>query len=328
MAPLPPLRHETWLMAEHPALRHAVPWLPLAHVPTPVEPCTPIRDYLGRDGVWIKRDDLLSPLYGGNKVRRFEHLLASAREHGASHILTVGGLGSTQVIAASVHGTRLGFQVTSVLFDQPVTAFVRRALQTSVAAGGRLVHGGSYASTVRRFWTAYAENRQPYVIAPGAFGPVANLGYVDAMFELAGQVERKEMPRPDVIVVAAGSGATLAALALGAAMLRWSTLLVGVRITDLLACNRATVRLQLEGTARTLAALSPRFSRRALPPPHFALDHRAVGQGYGHPTDDAVAAALQLQTLTGAPSDSTYTGKALGALPRYQAMLQRAGIAP
>jgi 1-aminocyclopropane-1-carboxylate deaminase/D-cysteine desulfhydrase-like pyridoxal-dependent ACC family enzyme len=39
------------------------------------------------------------------------------------------------------------------------------------------------------------------VINPGAASPRANLGYVDAMLELAAQVDRGEMPRPDVIVL-------------------------------------------------------------------------------------------------------------------------------
>ena len=76
----PALRTETALMAEYPDLARSVPWVALAHVPTPVEPCTAIADYLGRGDVWVKRDDLISPIYGGNKVRRYELVL-----DGASH---------------------------------------------------------------------------------------------------------------------------------------------------------------------------------------------------------------------------------------------------
>ena len=171
-------------MAEAPELAGVVPWRPLVHAPTPVEPATAAEPYLGRDGVWIKRDDLVSPVYGGNKVRRFEHLLADAEARGARELVTVGGLASTQVIATVLFGVAAGFDVTAVLFDQPVTSFVRRALLTDAAGGAKLVYGGGYARTAWRTLRAVSRSSKPYFIAPGASGAMANLGYVDAMLEL------------------------------------------------------------------------------------------------------------------------------------------------
>ena len=75
-----------------PDLGRGVPWTPLAHVPTPVEPCDAIAPWLGRSGITMKRDDLVSPLYGGNKIRRYEFLLADARAKGADRLVTAGGL--------------------------------------------------------------------------------------------------------------------------------------------------------------------------------------------------------------------------------------------
>src|SRR5690242_1410844 len=91
-SPLAKGRTEPRLFAELPELARAVPFLPLVHGPTPVERCTNIAAFLGRDDVWMKRDDLASPLFGGNKIRRFEHILAHAKERGARELITVGGL--------------------------------------------------------------------------------------------------------------------------------------------------------------------------------------------------------------------------------------------
>jgi len=310
----PALRTETALMAEYPDLARSVPWLALAHVPTPVEPCTAIADYLGRGDVWVKRDDLISPIYGGNKVRRYEHLLADAQARGATRLVTAGGLGSTQVLATILLGRSLGFDVSAALFDQPATSFARKTLLAGVSSGGRLLYGGGYVMTAARAWGAYRDAERPYLILPGASTAMANLGYVDAMLELAEQVRRGEMPRPDRIVVAAGSAGTLVGLSLGAAMLRWPTIVVGVRITDLLACNRVTVRVLLAGTARFLARHARGFARSELSTPRFELDHRRVGGGYGHPTQEAIAAVAQVERLSGMPGEVTYTGKALVAL--------------
>lgn len=293
-----------------PALR--VPWIRLFDAPTPVETCDAIAPYLGRSGVFMKRDDLISPLYGGNKVRRYEYVLAEAKARGAKRLVTVGGLGSTQVLATALFGRELGFEVEAVLFDQPVTDFVRTSLRSFVAAGARLVYGGGYARTAWYALRAWRAARDAYFIFPGAPNPRANLGYVDAMLELGEQVARGEAPRPDAIVLPTGSSGTLAALALGAAYLGWPTEVVGVRITSALACNRATVSAIVAATDRFLARdprWSPQRSRA-----RWSLWGGAVGKGYGYPTAEAVEGAAQLATLTGAAGEVTYSGKALAGL--------------
>jgi D-cysteine desulfhydrase len=300
-----------------------LPFLPLAHVPTPVERATALAPYLGRDDVWMKRDDLASPIYGGNKVRRYELVLADARAKGARSIVTAGGLASTQVTATALFGRELGLPVHVVLFDQPVTRFAREALLADAEAGAHLIHGGGYA------WTAYLVARElrrhegSYLILPGAPDPLSNLGYVDAMLELADQVERGELPRPDVIVLPTGSSGTLAALAIGASWLGWPTEIVGVRITAAIACNRLTVGAIIAATERFLTRRSPTFARRRRARPLYRLLGDAIGPGYGEPTPAAIDGAAWVERLIGAPGEVTYSGKALVGLrtvardPRY-----------
>ncbi len=294
-----------------PAMRDAIPWRPLCHVPTPVERITALPFARDHGRVWAKRDDRISPVYGGNKVRRFEFLFADFEARGARRIVTAGGAASTQVTATARFGEALGIPVTAVLFDQPATHFLHEALLSNAAAGAELIDGGGYARTVWRTWRALARDPQSALLMPGASGPRANLGYLDAMLELDAQVRDGAMPRPDVIVVPAGSSGTLAALSLGAAWLGWSTEIVGVRITALAACNRVSVGLVQRATQRLLA----RFDRHAtLLRPRFTLFHKAIGPGYGAPTPEAIAGIEQVRTLTGLPGEVTYSGKALAAL--------------
>ncbi|WP_437283275.1 pyridoxal-phosphate dependent enzyme [Sorangium sp. So ce375] len=313
-SPTLPASRELPLFAELPELAGQVPWRPLAHAPTPVVPCGAIEGYLGRGGVWIKRDDLSSPLYGGNKVRRFEFLLADAERRGARTLVTVGGLASTQVTATALFGRALGFAVTAVLFDQPISRFGRSALLADAASGAELVHGGGYATTAFRAIRALRRADRPYFILPGASSALPCLGYVDAMLELAEQVRRGEAPRPDRIIVPSGTGGTLAGLALGAAVLGWPTTIVGVRITDRIASNRTIVRYEIGSMKRLLARRAPRFARRRLPPVRFEIDHRAVGPGYGMPTPASLAAIPEVERLIGVPGEVTYSAKALAAL--------------
>jgi D-cysteine desulfhydrase len=307
-----PARREPPLFDEFPRLRDVVPWRPIVHAPTPAEPC--VSPWIGRDGVFHKRDDRVSPLYGGNKVRRFEYLFADAERRGARSLVTVGGLASTQVMATILFGRRFGFAVHTVLFDQPVTSFARSAVLTDVAGGGHVVRGGGYVATTVRTFLAYRRAERPYLILPGASSPLACLGYVDAMLELGEQVRRGEVPRPDVIVVPAGSGGTLAGLAVGAAILRWPTEVIGVRITELLACNRATLRLRIRATTRFLEKHAGRSLGLRWGDARFSLYHGAIGRGYGHATPDAIAAIPEVERLTGVPGEVTYSGKGLSGL--------------
>jgi D-cysteine desulfhydrase len=313
--PIPiPASRERPLVAELPEIGRDVPWKALVNAPTKVEPCDAIAAFLGRGGVFHKRDDQVSPLYGGNKVRRFEYLLADAEARGSKHLVTVGGLASTQVMATILFGRGAGFDVTAVLFDQPVTRFAREALLTGAAGGGNLVHGGGYATTALRTIQAFRRVERPYLILPGASNPLALLGYVDAMLELGEQVRRGEAPKPDVIVVPAGSGGTLAALAVGAAILKWDVLITGVRITDFIACNRVTVGFLGGALRRFLGRRAPAAKGIRMDRVRVAIHHGAIGRGYGYATPAAIAAVPEVERLIGVPGEITYSGKGLVGL--------------
>jgi hypothetical protein len=64
---------------------------------------------------YVKREDLIHPSYGGNKVRTLQHMLGvleARRDRGSKacrHIVSLGSGGSNQVIATVVHGNKLGW---------------------------------------------------------------------------------------------------------------------------------------------------------------------------------------------------------------------------
>lgn len=295
------------------------PLVPIAARPTPVEILP------GHDArVWVKRDDLVSPLYGGNKVRRWEWLLGEAKDRGVETLITVGGLGSTQVTSLTAHGTANGFDVVGVLFDQPWSPFVDEALSLDERFGARTVRAGGYARTALRTISEVLRSRRRLVVAPGASGPLLNVAYVDALLELARQVERGELPRPDRIVVACGSGGTTVGLAVGAAILGWPTKIVGVRITDLLVSNPLTLRAFALATTRLLRSEGLR-TRRTLRA-RIEMDHRFIGGGYGFSTPEAETGARTFEALFGSPGEITYSGKALAALERITAEHPRDNI--
>ena len=310
----PAQRRAPALFTAFPALREQIPFLPLAHAPTPVTRLDALASYLGRDDVWMKRDDLASPLYGGNKIRRYEFVLADAIARGAKRVVTAGGIASTQVMATATFCQALDLELTAVLFDQDLTRFAQQALRVNASAGARLVRGGGYAPTALRLLGTLARQRDAYFIAPGASHALANIGYVDAMLELAAQVAQGLCPRPDVIVVPTGSAGTLAALAVGAAHLGWDTEVVGARIATLLVTNGFTVRGRIRATAGFLARRAGDFSLKTAP--RWRLDHGVIGGGYGVPTEESVANIARVRSVLGVDGEVTYSGKSLAALRR------------
>jgi D-cysteine desulfhydrase len=160
--------------------------------------------------------------------------------------------------------------------------------------------------------TDWRRLRPPYFLTVGGSSPLGALGYVEAALELAGQVERGELPRPGQIVVALGSGGTAAGLALGLALADLDTSLVAVQVNDRFPRDRRRI-IRLARRARRVLA------RRGANPPSVAIgrclrvEQRWLGAGYGHPTPEGER-AQELARGEQVELEPVYTAKAMAAL--------------
>ncbi|MDB4940510.1 MAG: Bifunctional protein: zinc-containing alcohol dehydrogenase [Labilithrix sp.] len=273
--------------------------------PTPVERVASLSTHRGT--LWVKRDDLTSPVYGGNKVRKLELLLAAARAAGRSKLLTIGAAGSHQVVATAVYGKQQGFRVEAVLVGQPHSPHAEENLRVALAHG--LVATVSPAWALAPPLLATRWERDAYFIRLGGSSPLATRGFVAAGRELAAQVRAGELPEPDVIVVAVGSGGTAAGLALGLEEAGLATRILGVAVSPpaplLLHLARRLVAqtASLEGLSRAVAS---RAEKR------IEITGRWIGKGYGHETEEG-RRALATGARAGLTLDGTYTAKAFAA---------------
>ena len=83
--------------------------MPLGQFPTPVEKLTNLGKHLGLESLWIKRDDLSGELYGGNKVRTLEFILAEAKKRRADLLIAYSALGSNWPLACVVYAKLQGW---------------------------------------------------------------------------------------------------------------------------------------------------------------------------------------------------------------------------
>jgi D-cysteine desulfhydrase len=285
-----------------PRLGDLVPFIPLADgIPTPVHQLT--------ERLWVQRDDLTDSRYGGNKVRKLEHLLAIAVRRGGP-ILTAGAIGSHHVVATAVHAQRLGLAVEAVRFPQPVTPHVEAMRAQAEALGVRFTEASSSTLMpvmLAKRWAQLAPQGGT-LITPGGSTPIGVLGYVGAGLELVGGFELNGWPEPDEVVVALGSGGSSVGLAIGLAMGGWRrATVVAVRVADAIVTNTPVLR-GIETGVRSLLAIG------GVRPPaaRWRIDTRWFGDGYGHPTVAGAAAAERAAEL-GLHSEPTYTAKALAA---------------
>jgi 1-aminocyclopropane-1-carboxylate deaminase/D-cysteine desulfhydrase-like pyridoxal-dependent ACC family enzyme len=275
----------------------------LGDYPTPVERLSGV----GAPGVdlWVKRDDLTSPVYGGNKVRKLEYVLGDARAKGKTRLLTAGAVGSHHVLATATFGRREGFRVGAVLIPQPRTPHAATNLRAELAQGLEAWPSAQAAvplAIARRF------ARGTYFVQVGGSSVLGAMGYVDGARELAAQIRAGQMPVPDLVVVTLGSGGTAAGLAAGFELEDLPTRILGVTVVD----PPQVFAAYTHHLARRCVVLAGGKTTRARMAARLATTTRFLGRGYGHPTDEGMH-ATERAAAAGLVLDPTYTAKAFAA---------------
>lgn len=304
-----------------PSVDRALPRVRLGEWPTPIEA------HGLRDALWVKREDLSSPFYGGNKVRCLEPVFGALEARGVQRAHATGAWGSNQAVALAIHGARRGLATGAVLFPQPPSRAaadnLRALLATDCAA--RLL------PSIAAFPWVYAAMRRrgEVMIPPGAAVPLGAIGHVAGALEVARSVAAGELPAPRHVVLAVGSTCTTAGLLVGFAVA--ARLGVGfttpprvhaVRVTPWpVTARRRIVGLAL-GAARLLARLGgPDVADRAALSAGLAVSGSELGRGYGHATRSGQAAIAVFEGMAGPKLDSTYAGKSGAWLLAHLAVL-------
>lgn len=318
-------RAETLALFRHyPELSGSEHYRSLGVRPTPVHRAPALETATGnRCRIFVKRDDLSSASYGGNKARKLEFVLGRARSLGAKRIFTAGGIGSNLALATATYCESLGLECELVLFDHPRSPGVERHLlriESTSARVHRVATPTAMALTLGRVFArariAYGLGRahRPFLMLPGASDALSGLAYVNAGLELSEQIEAGILPLPDDIFLPAGSCGTLAGLVVGLRLAGCRSRAIGVRVAPATFCNARTVRRLANGT---LSRLQKRIGRRlpckTVSARDFALRGDFMGDGYGHHTVEGHA-AIRTAAHAGLQLDDTYGGKAMAAL--------------
>ena len=245
-----------------PELKQRLAWRQLGNFPTPVHRgrCKAARaagcgDAPQTVSFYVKREDLSSEFYGGNKVRTLQHQLAviEARlEHeggGGEHdIVVFGSGGSNQVVATLVHADRLSLPANlSALWiaDPPDLDNALNMLSALSLRMRAYTTWGSPVSLATALLRAVL--RGSFLLPLGGNNPSGVLGQVSGALELGEQIESGHLPDVDGIYVPVGSSCTISGLIIGVAL---------ARRLGLKAFSRPGFRLHLVPIHHVFAALN------------------------------------------------------------------------
>ncbi len=293
---------------------HALPCLPLALAPTPVEDLSRLRNALDPSTgpgpvarLLVKRDDAIPFGFGGNKVRKLRIVAAQALAEGADTLITSGGIQSNHARATAAVSARMGLACVLVVNGTPPAKATANALLDRLL-GAEVRYVGSREARAPGMEDAARElrkkGRRPFVIPLGASTPLGAAAYALAVAELLAQVAP-----PDQIVLSTSSGGTQAGIIAGCRLHGLRTRVIGISADDPSAAIAKEVGRILSGLEQLLG--SPQGTLTDAP---IEIDDRFVGDGYGVPTaasTEAIELCARREVLF---LDPTYTAKAMAGL--------------
>jgi len=204
------------LFQAYPQLAENLKHIDICTLPSPLQPLEKLGKAIGHPQIYIKRDDLSGELFGSNKVRTLEFLLAEAHLDGGN---IVGGLpGTSMALATNIYAHHLNIPLTTTLFKQNHTADAQRNLGYFQHLNSELIQVTSFpemqATQARLNQEAQAKyGHDAIMLSPNT--PIGMCGYLNAIFELKQQIENGEMPEPDYIYLSSGLLGTSAGLMVG-----------------------------------------------------------------------------------------------------------------
>jgi D-cysteine desulfhydrase len=286
----------------------------LINTPSPVIRLKNLEKKIGfRGSIWMKNDGVISSIYGGNKPRKFEFIFKEAIEKKAKYLVTTGGIGTNHGLAVSLFGKEFGLKTILFLYPQPITEYVKRNLVRMVDSGAEIRLTSHPVNAVLRA-KILGRKEGYFFIPPGGSSATGNLGFYLAGKELIEQIRNEELPEPSFVFIPVGTGGSLAGLSLG--LCESKIKIIGICVVERPVTNRAV----LFGEILSLSNFLRKNGVKSNPLKavrKFSLNHRFIGKGYGHPTDEAVEAVKIMMDEEGIELETTYTGKTMAGLIHF-----------
>jgi D-cysteine desulfhydrase len=307
------------LFRNYPLLADKLFYVSLGEFPTPIHKLDRLRREMELGCLYVKRDDLSSRVYGGNKIRKLEFILGKALQDGVKELMTFGLIGNRQALATTICAEQLGMKCVCMMMPASVENNVRRNLLLTYRCGAELHHQPKMLllvlDTVYQLFRHKLRNGSfPRFLSGQGFSILGAIGYVNAALELKEQIAAGEIPEPDFVYVARGSSSTTVGLLLGlrAANLKARVITVGAHP------QKYDFASKMAGfcskTACYLNSLDPGFPRFEYSEGDAAIRDDFVGKRDDYRMEERKEAIDIMKKTEGIELDSVYTGRTLACL--------------
>ena len=294
-----------------------LPRYPLGHLPTPLEPAARFAEQIDGPRIYLKRDDCTGLLFGGNKTRHNEFLLADALEKEADMFVWGAGVQSNNCRQTAAACAKAGLDCHLVLGrgrpasdDRPDIVQGNLLLDHIVGATYEIVPesvGIALDDRINERAEQFrAKGRSVYVWDRETVKPLAAVSYVLCLVEIVEQAREMGF-QPDAIY-ACSAGSTGSGLSLGAAALG----------LDLPIRHIAPLQWEWD-TQEDMARIANDAAEligidTLLPPEAIDVTFDHIGPGYGQLSSGCLEAITLLARTEAVLLDPTYSGKAMAGL--------------
>lgn len=282
--------------------------LNLTYLPTPLEPANKLAKYIGLDSLFIKRDDLTGLAGGGNKARKLEFDFAEIIKGGYDVVITAGGIQSNHARMTAAASHKLGLE-TKLVLGGPDFKVPKGNLLLDVLFNAQirfLVDDDANSSLENEMknWAdeLLGEGRRPFIIPIGGSTGLGAVGYVEAMRELAAQIQTDSIQ----IIVGVGSCGTFAGTILGSRIFLPGSRVIGISVSR----TSDEIRKRTQELITECAALIDYKIGDELSIECYDNYHKE----YGVITESGKHAIELAANLEGILLDPIYTGKVMAGL--------------
>jgi len=292
----------------------SLPWINLVNSPTPFYKLNKIGEHFNFQSIWIKTDGNAGELFGGNKLRNLEFLLATAKNANASAVITFGSIESNYALAIAKYGQALKIKVKLYLCNlsnsksNELKPFIEKLKET----------GAEIVIIPKMFCFLLNElsrkniniyfSKSAYVIPIGGANSIGCIGHINSVLELNEQLTENKISSPVTIILPVGSGGTIAGLIAGFTLLKVKINIVGIYIS-----NGPSKSRILDLAKKTLLKINCKNKiDQALI--GIELNDKFKGDGYRKSTIQSNLILKVFSDLENIHLDETYAAKAASAI--------------
>ena len=269
-------------------------------------------DYsINNNKMFVKREDLISFSFGGNKARKAMYFWEEILKGKYNYVITYGSASSNHCRIISNLCKKENIRCTIITTEEDENTFNRKMcceiFDAEIVSCGVTEVKKTIEEQIQQ---KEAQGYTPYFIQGGGHGNIGTRAYVDA-YEDIRKYEQENQINFDAIFLASGTGTTQAGLVIGKHMKQANTKIIGISIAREQNYGRNVIIQSIKDYGK-----ENRLDLEGIESEVIFLDKYKLN-GYGEFDKNVEKVIKEVLISDGIYLDPTYTGKAFSGMKQY-----------